>query len=88
MLITLNCLFCILLISFLYYFFLFIKPCKRKGVEIWCLTFYLFRRLGELTLIVLCDFGHSFVNLGYKIAFSSLFYRAYQGVLATIIWSL
>ena len=37
-------------------------------VEIWCLTLYLFRRLGELTLIVPCYFGHSSVNLGYKIA--------------------
>ena len=71
MLITLNCLFCILLISFLYYvfFFLLIKPCKRRGVEIWCLTLYLFHRLGEFTLIVLCYFGHSSVNLRYKIAF-------------------
>ena len=37
-------------------------------VEIWCLTLYLFRRLGELTLIVPCYFGHSSVNLEYKIA--------------------
>ena len=37
-------------------------------VEIWCLTLYLFRRLRELTLIVPCYFGHSSVNLGYKIA--------------------
>ena len=49
-------------------FFLLIKPCKRRGVEIWCLTLYLFYRLGELTLIVPCYFGYSFVNLGYKIA--------------------
>ena len=38
-----------------------------KGVEIWCLTLYLFHRLGKLTLIVPCYFGHSSVNLGYKI---------------------
>ena len=57
-------------------------------VEIWCLTLYLFRRLGELTLIVPCYFGHSSVNLGHKIALKSLFYRAYQGVLATKIWGL
>ena len=54
--------------SLLCFFFLLIKPCKRRGVEIWCLTLYLFRRLGELTLIVLYYFGHSSVNLGYKIA--------------------
>ena len=39
-----------------------------KTVEIWCLTLYLFRRLGELTLIVPCYFGHSSVNLRYKMA--------------------
>ena len=39
---------------FLLCFFLLIKLCKRRGVEIWCLTFYLFRRLREFTLIVLC----------------------------------
>ena len=32
------------------------------GVEIWCLTLYLFRRLRELTLIVPYYFGHSSVN--------------------------
>ena len=53
---------------FLLCFFLLIKPCKRRGVEIWCLTLYLFHRLGKLTLIVPCYFGHSFVNLRYKIA--------------------
>ena len=37
-------------------------------VEMGCLTLYLFRRLGELTLIVPCYFGYSSVNLGYKIA--------------------
>ena len=51
----------------LLYFFLLIKPYKRRGVKIWCLTLYLFRRLGELTLIVPCYFGHNSVNLGYKI---------------------
>ena len=51
----------------LLYFFLFIKLYKRRGVEIWCVTLYLFRRLGELTLIVPCYFDHSFVNLRYKI---------------------
>ena len=50
-------------------FFLLIKPCKKRGIEIWCLTLYLFHRLRELTLIVLYYFGHSSVNLGYKIAF-------------------
>ena len=44
------------------------KVSKSIIVEIWCLTLYLFRRLGELTLIVPCYFGHSSVNLGYKIA--------------------
>ena len=69
MLITLNCLFCILLIFFFYYvFFLLIKPCKRRGVEIWCLILYLFHRLGKFTLIVLCYFGYSFANIRYKIA--------------------
>ena len=37
-------------------------------VEIWCQTLYLFHRLEELTLIVPCYFGHSSVNLRYKIA--------------------
>ena len=43
------------------FFYLFI-------LEIWCLTLCLFRRLGELTMIVPCYFSHSSVNLGYKIA--------------------
>ena len=43
------------------------KVPKIRPVEIWCLTLYLFRRLGELTLIVPCYFGHSSVNLEYKI---------------------
>ena len=37
------------------------------NVEIWCLTVYLFRRLGELTLIAPCCFGYSSVNLRSKI---------------------
>ena len=62
---------------FLLYFFLLIKLCKRKGVEIWCLILYLFHRLGKFTLIVPCYFGYNFINLRYKITLSSLFYRAY-----------
>ena len=51
---------------FLLCFFLLIKLCKRRGIEIWCLTLYLFHRLRKLTLIVPCYFGYSFVNLRYK----------------------
>ena len=46
----------------------FTKMAHFVPVEIWCLILYLFHRLGELTLIVPCYFGHSSVNLGYKIA--------------------
>ena len=49
------------------FFFLLIKPCKRRGVEIWCLTLYLFHRLGKLTLIVPYYSGHSSANIRYKI---------------------
>ena len=52
----------------LLYFFLLIKPYKKRGIKIWYLTLYLFHRLKELTLIVLYYFGHNSVNLGYKIA--------------------
>ena len=54
---------------FLLCFFLLIKLCKRRGVEIWCQILYLFYRLGEFTLIVLCYFGHSSINLRYKMVF-------------------
>ena len=36
------------------------------AVEIWCLTLYLFHRLGKLTLIIPCYFCDNSVNLGYK----------------------
>ena len=45
-----------------------VKGSFGPTVEIWCQTLYLFHRLGELTLIVPCYFGHSSVNLRYKIA--------------------
>ena len=48
-------------------FFLLIKPYKKRGIKIWCLTLYLFHRLRKLTLIVPYYFGHSSVNLRYKI---------------------
>ena len=54
-------------LPFLLGFFLLIKPYKRRGIEIWCLTLYLFRRLKEFTLIVPYYFGYNSVNLRYEI---------------------